>query len=241
MTQDELKDAEAAHVVEHYTRRALEENSFLESPAVVACPKCGNLECNCGTASVLAECNYLLNRTESCPRCNTKFHGMQRKTFFHSEHIWGEKQRARTRRIVESLDWITQCKRWRIARLSENYTTMEYFSIQSMAYIRTDNDDNERIVWWDIHNPPASMKHIIACIERDRDDTERLHRWRPPFDPRSHDKMYCPDCGVEMTKLFFRHEDGSGWVGGWRCECLPTKEEVAGHYGLPSAVVEGLE
>ena len=40
--------------------------------------------------------------------------------------------------------------------------------------------------------------------------------------------MTCPDCGVAMVKTFWECGDGSGWMGGWGCECQPTEGQKNG-------------
>ena len=41
-------------------------------------------------------------------------------------------------------------------------------------------------------------------------------------------KMICPDCGAEMVKTYWECADGSGWMGGWGCECQPTEGQKNG-------------
>ena len=38
--------------------------------------------------------------------------------------------------------------------------------------------------------------------------------------------VYCHDCKTEMVKTFVEHDDGSGWLGCWSCECKPDPEVI---------------
>ena len=46
-------------------------------------------------------------------------------------------------------------------------------------------------------------------------------------------KLVCPDCNTVMVKTYHECSDESGWIGGWSCDCQPSKEqqEIANKIG----------
>ena len=38
--------------------------------------------------------------------------------------------------------------------------------------------------------------------------------------------MICPDCGAKMMKTAIQHDDCSGWMVGWLCECEKDDESI---------------